>query len=57
MKHSEYGTYLAIKDKNGEFKQYSVQNEVYTYVKQLEWSIRRPESNRLKELYPERFFK
>ena len=50
MSHS-----LAVKDKEGKYKRFTVPFEVSQYVKQLETYIMHPGASRLKEAYPERF--
>lgn len=52
------GTYnLAIKDKNETYKHFSVSEEVYVYVRQLEAYIKNPKKSKLKEVYSDRFGK
>lgn len=46
---------LALKNKDGEYQHYLVDQAVYQYVIQLEFCINYPESSKLKEKYPEKF--
>ena len=47
--------FIALKDKNGDFRHYKCSEEIYTYIKQLEFNIRYPGESKLKDLYPQRF--
>lgn len=46
---------IAIKQKDGIYKHFSVDHEVYLYIKQLEGYIKQPIRSKLLENYPERF--
>ena len=47
--------YISIKTKDG-FKHFPVSEEVYNYIRQLEFGIKFPYTKqRLKEEYPQRF--
>lgn len=46
---------VAVKNKDNKFQHYSVPEEVYTYIMQLEGAVQRPEESKIKERYPERF--
>ena len=48
-------SFIAIKDRTGEFKHYKVPEEIAIYIKQLEIAVLHPYKSKLKELYPERF--
>lgn len=55
-------SFVFIKNKKGEddfseklYKQFEVPEEVYVYIKQLEFCINWPQDSKLRELYPERF--
>jgi hypothetical protein len=45
---------ISIQVSPGEYRQYEVSPEVYTYIRQLEMCIKYPEKSKLKELYPQR---
>ena len=49
--------YISIKNKDGEYSRYSVPDEVYAYIRQLENCINYPKQSQLEKLYPERFGK
>lgn len=46
---------VSIKTKEGLYKRFEVQKEVYIYIKLLETAIRYPEVSKLKEVYHEKF--
>lgn len=48
-------SFIALKGKNGKWRHYAVDEEIYNYIKQLEMCIKFPKESKLKELYPERF--
>jgi len=43
--------YVSVKNKEGGYKTYSVPQEVYIYILQLEAYIRNPTKSKLKEVY------
>jgi hypothetical protein len=43
---------VSIKDRSGNFQQYYVPEEVYTYVKQMEAYIMYPEASKFLEMNP-----
>ena len=49
--------FVSVKNREGEYKTYPVPNEVYNYIRQLEFYIQYPKSSRLLDVYKERFKK
>ena len=46
---------IACKNNKGKFKHFSVPEEVWLYIRQLECYIKQPQISKFKEKYPERF--
>jgi len=47
--------HIAIKDSRGEWIRREVDEDTYTYIRQLESYIQYPTHSKLKEVYPDRF--
>ena len=47
--------YVAIRLKDGGYKHFAVEKEVYEYIRQLEFCVRYPHLSKLRLRYPGRF--
>jgi hypothetical protein len=48
-------SFVAVKNKDGEYEHHKVHKDVSIYIHQLECCINNPEISKLKEKYPDRF--
>lgn len=46
---------ICCKDSEGRFKHYDVHEQVYLYIRQLEYAVQHPYTSKIREAYPTRF--